>query len=99
MGAELTTLLIVLGGLGLFVVVSRLIMSKRGAIRNKARLWKPRRKNEFRPWDQEAQLLRLCHGNRELMERLIAHELERSPQLSRAGAALAAATRLRHDKK
>jgi hypothetical protein len=28
---------------------------------------------------------------------LITHELERSPDLTRAGAALAAATRLKHD--
>jgi hypothetical protein len=56
-------------------------------------------KRAFKPWDQEAALLRLCHGDKALMERLIRHELERNPELSRAGAALAAATRLKHDKR
>jgi hypothetical protein len=34
-----------------------------------------------------------------MADRLIARELERTPNLSRAGAALAAATRLRHDQR
>lgn len=58
-----------------------------------------RRSRTFKPWDHEAELLRLCHGDRQLMERLIRHEMERKPDLSRAGAMLAAATRLRHDKR
>lgn len=56
-------------------------------------------KRGYKPWDQEAALLRLCHGDKALLERLIRHELERNPELSRAGAALAAATRLKHDKR
>jgi hypothetical protein len=50
------------------------------------------------PLDHEAELIRLCHGDKQMAERLIRHELERSPEFSRAGAALAAATRLKHDK-
>lgn len=57
------------------------------------------RSRPFKPWDHETELLRLCHGDRQLMERLIRHEMERKPDLSRAGAMLAAATRLRHDKR
>ncbi len=65
--------------------------------RSKAPLWNPtRRRHE--PWDQEAALLRLCGGDRAVAERLIRHEIERNPSLSRAGAALAAATRLRHER-
>ncbi len=60
-------------------------------------LWSTtRRRHE--PWDQEAELLRLCGGDRAVVERLIGHEIERNPSLSRAGAALAAATRLRHER-
>lgn len=65
--------------------------------RSRPPLWSPtRRRHE--PWDQEAELLRLCGGDRAVVERLIAHEIERNPSLSRAGAALAAATRLRHER-
>lgn len=46
--------------------------------------------------DYEAELLRLCKGNRRKAERLIAEALERAPDMSRQGAALAAVTRLRH---
>ena len=52
----------------------------------------------FRPWDHEAELIKLCHGDKAMADRLIQHEIERAPGMSRAGAALAAATRLRHDK-
>jgi hypothetical protein len=65
--------------------------------RRKRTLWTPRRK-AFKPWDQEAELLRLCLGDTAIVERLIEFERERNPKLSRAGAALAAATRLRHEK-
>ena len=56
------------------------------------------RSGRFRPWDHEAELVKLCHGDKAMAERLIRHEQERSPNMSRPGAALAAATRLRHDK-
>ena len=42
--------------------------------------------------------MRLCNGNRREAERLIAAELERSPTLSRQGAALAIVTRIRHER-
>jgi len=97
MGAEIVGLLIVLGGLALLIRAVRRMLRGRRAGARKTRFWTGRQRS-FRPWDQEAELLRLCHGDRKLAERLIAHELERAPSLSRAGAALAAATRLRHDK-
>lgn len=56
------------------------------------------RSRTYEPWDHEAALLRLCHGDKAQMERLIDFERKRQPNLSRAGAALAAATRLRHDR-
>ncbi len=56
------------------------------------------RSRTYEPWDHEAALLRLCHGDKAQMERLIEFELKHQPNLSRAGAALAAATRLRHDR-
>jgi hypothetical protein len=49
------------------------------------------------PGDYEAELVRLCKGNRTEAERLILDELQRSPTLSRQGAALAVVTRLRHE--
>jgi uncharacterized protein HemY len=97
MGSEIVGLLIVIGCLALLIGAARRMIRKRGAGGRKTRFWTARRRS-FRPWDQEAELLRLCHGDRKLAERLIAHELERTDSLSRAGAALAAATRLRHDK-
>ena len=48
--------------------------------------------------DYEAELVRLCRGNRRKAERLIEEELARSPRLSRAGAALAVVTRIRHER-
>jgi hypothetical protein len=49
------------------------------------------------PGDYEAELVRLCKGNRRQAERLIEEELQRSPASSRQGAALALVTRLRHE--
>ena len=42
--------------------------------------------------------MRLCKGNRREAERLIAEEMQRSPALSRQGAALALVTRIRHER-
>ena len=49
--------------------------------------------------DVEGDLLRACHGDRALAERLIAAELERRDDLSRTGAALMALARLRDDQR
>lgn len=68
------------------------------ARRSGRRLVSAIRSHTYEPWDQEAALLRLCHGDKAQAERLIEFERQRQPQLSRAGAALAAATRLRHDR-
>jgi hypothetical protein len=57
---------------------------------------KPRKTRS--PGDYEAELVRLCKGNRKQAEQLILGELERSPTTSRQGAALAIVTRLRHDR-
>jgi hypothetical protein len=65
--------------------------------RRKPRHWPSLRRRSHEPWDQEAALLRLCGGDKAAVERLIRGEIARNPKLSRAGAALAAATRLRHD--
>lgn len=62
------------------------------------RLLRAIRSRTYEPWDHEAALVRLCHGDKAQAERLIEFELKRQPNLSRAGAALAAATRLRHDR-
>lgn len=48
--------------------------------------------------DYEAELVRLCRGNRRKAERLIEEELARAPGLTRAGAALAVVTRIRHER-
>ena len=48
--------------------------------------------------DYEAELVRLCRGNRRKAERLIEEELARSPGLTPAGAALAVVTRMRHER-
>ena len=50
------------------------------------------------PGDYEAELVRLCRGNRKKAEQLILEELARSPAMSRQGAALAVVTRLRHER-
>ena len=98
MSSELTELLIVVAVVVAVIALGRAARNRRKGTRRKT-FWTPRRRRNYRPWDQEAELLRLCHGDRELAERLIAHELERAPDLSRAGAALAAATRLKHDQR
>ena len=56
-----------------------------------------RRKLPASPGDYEAALVRLCKGNRRKAEALILEELERSPELSRQGAALAIVARIRHE--
>ena len=49
------------------------------------------------PGDYEAELIALC-GSRRRASRLIDEELQRRPELSRAGAALAVVTRVRHER-
>jgi hypothetical protein len=51
------------------------------------------------PGDYEAELVRLCKGNRRLTDQLIAEQLVASPEMSRQGAALAVVTRMRHQEK
>jgi hypothetical protein len=46
----------------------------------------------------EARLLHRCHGDVELMERLIAHERARRPEVSRAAAARGAIERWKRDR-
>ena len=97
MGLELSILLVILGSIGIVLAVRR---GRRGGPSKPPRqLWRRGSARSYRPWDQEDQLLQLCRGDREMADRLIARELERAPNLSRAGAALAAATRLRHDQR
>jgi uncharacterized protein HemY len=60
------------------------------------RVLRPGRRTD--PWNYEAALVRMCHGDKRSAERLIAAERERNPSLSRAGAALAAVTRMRHER-
>ncbi len=50
------------------------------------------------PGDYEAELVRLCSGNRREAERLILEEQQRSPAFSRQGAAMAVVTRIRHER-
>ncbi len=62
---------------------------------------RPQRKTArepYRPGDYEAELVRLCKGNRREAERLISEEQVRAPALSRQGAALALVTRIRHER-
>lgn len=66
--------------------------------RSRPQLWQTGRRDRHEPWDQEGALLRMCGGDRAAVERLIRHEMQRNPSLSRAGAAMAAATRLRHER-
>ena len=49
--------------------------------------------------DVDKDLLKACHGDRAMAERLINLELEKRPDLSPTGAALMALSRLRDDKK
>ena len=62
------------------------------------RVLRPRARTNA-PWNYEAELLRMCHGDERARERLIAAEQKHKPELSRAGAALAAVTRLRHERR
>lgn len=55
-----------------------------------------RRRSE--PGDYEAELIRLCRGNRAEAERHIQEEMARVPELSRVGAAMAAVTRIRYER-
>lgn len=55
-------------------------------------------KRTTRPGDYEAELLRLCYGDTGVASRLIKHELKRHPGFSRQAAAMAAVTRLKHDR-
>lgn len=98
MAFEISQLILIVGVVSIVIVGLRALARRRRLGTRKPSFWKSRGRRRYRPWDQEAELLRLCHGDRALAERLIALELERAPKLSRAGAALAAATRLRHDK-
>ncbi|HEX6998043.1 MAG TPA: hypothetical protein VF322_07850 [Gammaproteobacteria bacterium] len=69
-------------------LVARKIARKKQRAARKAR----------RPGDYEAELVRLCKGDWREAERLIREELERSPSMSRQGAALAVVTRIRHQR-
>ena len=51
-----------------------------------------------RPSDGEKRLLKRCGGDREQMERLIKHELDRRPGLSRAKASESAVDRWNRDR-
>ncbi len=66
-----------------------------------ARWWRPgsrlRSKTVGRGIDVEGDLLHACLGDKAMAERLIRHESERKPELSRTGAALMALSRLRDD--
>jgi hypothetical protein len=61
-------------------------------------LKKQRTRKPYSPGDYEAELVRLCQGDRKKAERLIQEELARSPNASRQGAALALVTRIRHER-
>lgn len=47
--------------------------------------------------DVEGDLVRACRGDTSMAERLIQHEIDRKPELSRTAAALMALSRLRDD--
>jgi len=57
-----------------------------------------RRRAATGPGDYEAELVRMCRGSRRKADQLIREELVRSPTLTRAGAALALVTRIRHQR-
>ncbi len=59
----------------------------------------PRRRRNDLTVDVERDLLRACHGDTATAERLIRHELDSKPDLSRSGAALMALSRLRNDQR
>ena len=50
------------------------------------------------PGDYEAELVRLCQGNRPKANALLEEEMQRAPTMSRQGAALALVTRIRHER-
>lgn len=78
---------IVISGLGLITILF-LVWLKGGRLR----------RGSVNPGDYETELVRLCGGDRRKAARLIRDECKRNPRLSRAGAALAAVTRLRHER-
>jgi len=49
--------------------------------------------------DVDDDLLRACRGDHRMADRLVQHELDRQPTLSRTAAALLALSRLRDDKR
>ncbi len=49
--------------------------------------------------DVDGDLRRACLGDRRMADRLVQHELDRQPALSRTAAALLALSRLRDDKR
>ena len=78
-----TQRLVLVGGVAVVAVIA-LASTKRGA------LWR----RTTSPSDYESELARLC-GSARKARRLIREELERSPTLTRSGAAMAVVTRLR----
>jgi len=66
-----------------------------------ARWWRSRTRfpRKASGWgvDVEADLLRACRGDKSMAERLIQHEIDRKPELSRTAATLLALSRLRDD--
>ena len=76
------------------IVVVVIVLLKR--YRNRGR--RPRRSSGSGV-DVESDLVRACHGDRALAERLIAHELEGRDDISRTGAALLALAKLRDDQR
>jgi hypothetical protein len=68
------------------LLVLLLVMAWRGDLRRR----------RVRPGDYETELIALCGGRR--ANRFIREEMKRQPWLSRAGAALAVVTRLRHER-
>ena len=56
------------------------------------------RRRNISPGDYVAELIALCQGSRSKAYRLIRAEKKRRPGVSEAGAALAAVTRLRHER-
>jgi hypothetical protein len=84
---ETDRLVVLIGGVAVVLMLS-LVSLKRGQLRRVA----------ADPGNYEIELVRLCDGNRRTARRLIREELKRSPGLSRAGAALAVVTRIRHER-
>jgi hypothetical protein len=82
---EETQRFILIGG-AVVVILLSLISLRRGELR--------RETND--PGDYEGELVRLCDGSRRRARQLIRNEMMRSPKLTRAGAALAVVTRIRH---